>query len=771
MRRATLKIAMAIMAAAALAGVPSGAAAQPIPDDAPELHTYRDTGTPRADANKPLEQIEQERRLFRERTVACDGGDVAACGELGESYWLGIGTPQVRPIAGILFDEACAAGDAESCYRSGVLKRSVEGDAILQVSLGDLTQACDLGSVDGCIELARSYVDYSSVERDLGRAESILKGPCNAGNAAACRELGIVILKGEPDYARSVEAMTLLDSSCKSGDVEACREVHSYIENKVIMPALPHEPQVLYFGCVAGEARHCKLLGDRAFLGEGVVEDPAYAFEAYDRACALEAGFCHVVETMRAVPELRERCAVGHPDACARMGEIANSDETIYFDPIGAADLLSFACRGGEVSTCEAAGRAALDAAEGPGSAAAHDAREFLDISCSTGQLGACSTLAGELYHGGKLGEDRRRALEYYAVLCADDRDTDCEVLERHVLEDPSAPLPQAGSNFLPPDDPETGESAVAVRLAEMRAKRGSRCETNTLSFRGREYTDTLCDTTNRVINARLLNAGDAPWQALLWRPDRLRGIGELSQQGRVKCGGSVIAHGWVLTAAHCLVDYERSILGRGYTIRLGVHNPRADEGTIYPIRDAFVHPDYDPSDKAYDIALIRYWPQRGQHGAVPRPYGTIDYDRVPVERRRIAAGMPVYVYGWGATDERVRESTTGLRSGRMELTSLARCDRITGYSAADRRNTDPDAVPKENAALCALGRNRQSACSGDSGGPLIYYGDADDRPRVVGVVSGGPACGQTGVPGKYARVGLVSDWIRRTMSTGRSTR
>lgn len=137
--------------------LPSVALAQPDEDTDPGYRTYETTGTARAATDKPAAQVEAEERQFRELSAACSSGDVAACGELGGAYELGIGTLQVRPIAAILFNEACAAGVASSCLRSGMLNLASEDEAAADDALRDLEKACDLGSAGGCVELAITY--------------------------------------------------------------------------------------------------------------------------------------------------------------------------------------------------------------------------------------------------------------------------------------------------------------------------------------------------------------------------------------------------------------------------------------------------------------------------------------------------------------------------------------------------------------------------------------------------------------------------------------
>lgn len=126
----------------------------------------------------------------------------------------------------------------------------------------------------------------------------------------------------------------------------------------------------------------------------------------------------------------------------------------------------------------------------------------------------------------------------------------------------------------------------------------------------------------------------------------------------RVACGGSLIAEGWVLTAAHCITDKDgKSLIGSGHRIRLGVYNPQADEGVSYPILRAVAHPRYHQPSRAFDIALIRFDPRAGEKGAATNAIARIRIDPLPLDQREINAGMPVYTYGWGLTEFRGQSS------------------------------------------------------------------------------------------------------------------
>ena len=78
---------------------------------------------------------------------------------------------------------------------------------------------------------------------------------------------------------------------------------------------------------------------------------------------------------------------------------------------------------------------------------------------------------------------------------------------------------------------------------------------------------------------------------------------------------------------------------------------------------------------------------------------------------------------------------------------------------------------------LCA-GADGRDGCQGDSGGPLVCRADGqelrtvsgDGAPapaqlRLVGAVSWGVGCATPGLPGVYADVAAMGDWLQRAMA------
>jgi len=553
-----------------------------------------------------------------------------------------------------------------------------------------------------------------------------------------------------------------MDRQCRAGDARACDDAAVYWQN-VDDRIGPRTIAYRELACAADQVWSCTLLGDWALQdGDRSEAARARALFFYDRACSLGSYYCETAAAIRDEPQLAARCEGGDVAACGTIGKFYAQNGGPLEDKPRALALLGPACEGAAdpavaKDVCDLAADRVLEQWATSPDPLRLDA--YMARACAAGSQGACYGLAEELGPEGRLPTDMPRALALHEQLCAADNDTSCVMLERAIAEDPAAPLLIAGDDHMPDlSDPETAARLAAEREAENRAQeefRASLCTATSVVFRAITYDDQLCDNVAGVINAYAIRAGEAPWQALLWRPQVL-GRKRLTQAQRVLCGGAVIRTGWVLTAAHCLTDEGGvPILSGGHRIRLGVSNPLADEGYSYPIKQVIQHPEFTLKPLAFDVALVEYDPRQGERIGQVYPIRGIAIDRQPLAARPIRNRMPAFTFGWGRTTLAGGEVPTQLQGARLELRDGESCTRLTKF-----RGTLQDAL------LCAAGARGEQACFGDSGGPLITYGDAGRVPTVIGVVSGGVDCGRTGVPSRFTRLGhpRVQEWLNAVL-------
>ena len=710
----------------------------------------------------------QDEAAARAAEAGCEAGKSDDCARLGKAYMTGAGKPQNRPAAEVLLREACEKGAAEGCLTLGRLLRGREKilqphelDAERAAILAIFRRGCGLGALDACEEEAIALTSGDrTTQDDYAAAEALRRETCAKGGLASCRELAIRDFRviGAPE--RQEQAWLTLEDLCLRGDAESCSRVIDGADERA--PATPLA-ELRKSGCEAGIAQHCSALAKAAFAqGSGPPEARSAALALFDRACDLDTSACGPGKAIRARPEHAARCAAGSQDDCVALGELYADEGSLLYSPAEAIALLGAACEAGAQVACGSAAQQLLNRAERDGQGGGSQAEDWLLAGCEGGNDADCNWLASRLMRAERSLEDQARGGALLALTCERGDTLSCDELAERTRDDPAFALPLADQRFFAPD-----EAAVAERFRrkeeerriEREAWRKSICTTSIVTLRGVTYEDQLCLPVQRVIKGEVLRAGEAPWQALLWRPERVGGR-RIGWNDRIACGGALIREGWMLTAAHCVVDPAgRPLTGSGHRIRLGLHSAKENEGFSHPIRETFPHPSYHAPSRAFDIALVRFDPRAGSKGQTTYPIARIRLDPQPVGRRQIRSGMPVYIYGWGQTEFRGATSDL-LKGARLELEDPAICE----------RNNRFDVEPLKGALLCAAAADLAQACNGDSGGPLITYADADEVPTVIGVVSAGTDCGQTGVATRYTRVAKVRSWIDDVLA-GRSSR
>ncbi|XP_055613475.1 trypsin-1-like [Uranotaenia lowii] len=243
------------------------------------------------------------------------------------------------------------------------------------------------------------------------------------------------------------------------------------------------------------------------------------------------------------------------------------------------------------------------------------------------------------------------------------------------------------------------------------------------------------CRSAPRIVGGEQASAHEFPYQiSLQWV------FNEPGKETMHFCGGSLLDEYHVLTAGHCKTSYSE----KGYIeVVAAEHDTSVTEGSEQRrmVASFIVHEDYDGEVGPNDIAIIRVTEQFNLNDKV----ATVQLPKALEEFEGEAM-----LSGWGSI------STTPfpdypdvLRKASLPLVNYKECSRMYGpYSPVTETN------------ICAgTTDGSKSACSADSGGPLVKQ--QGDQNVQVGVVSWGAVpCGQPNRPTVFVSVPHFIDWI-----------
>jgi trypsin len=190
----------------------------------------------------------------------------------------------------------------------------------------------------------------------------------------------------------------------------------------------------------------------------------------------------------------------------------------------------------------------------------------------------------------------------------------------------------------------------------------------------------------------------------------------------RQVCGGTVLAGGWILTAAHCQNVAAVVRLKHGKAVPANLE--AVDGANLLKIEDCWRHPDYNNSTLANDLALIK----------LKQPPPGLE-------------SVPIVNPGW--TEKGQRLNIVGSAKCSIKEAALLRSSTV---STVDCKET-------LGATLCtAVDTGR--VFNNDSGGPVLANG------KLAGVISLGLRGPTT--PDRHMRLTSYRDWIQRVQAGDR---
>ena len=230
--------------------------------------------------------------------------------------------------------------------------------------------------------------------------------------------------------------------------------------------------------------------------------------------------------------------------------------------------------------------------------------------------------------------------------------------------------------------------------------------------------------------------------------------------ESRHRCGSTLIAHDWVVTAAHCVNPDE---IRTGLAVQLGVTDISTSQGLQVNVDSAVIHAGYDPRNiYINDIALLHLAPDKRARD--PRSVAIAMPDQRPLPPRQT-----VHAAGWGRinNDPRAQVNATALlRRVEMQTLDNPDCAGLAGYGPAKVKFAEGDSriIPRVHSRVVCVYGNTVKTCNGDSGGPLYFGGN---KAFLVGIVSWNKkGCEVTtdDSPGVYTRIQPYVPWINKAM-------
>lgn len=243
---------------------------------------------------------------------------------------------------------------------------------------------------------------------------------------------------------------------------------------------------------------------------------------------------------------------------------------------------------------------------------------------------------------------------------------------------------------------------------------------------------------SREIVGGATAAAGRWPWQVGLVQAN-IR-----SNFNAQFCGGTLVDEFFVITAAHCVTENDRSVTRRVDIRVLAGTQSLASGGNRHVVDRIVRHPDYNANTTDFDIAVIKL--------RTPVPGKKARLITVAQEADLAAPGDRALVTGWGSLNGG-NNFPTELQEVIVPIVSRSNCNDGNSYDGA------------VTARMLCAGETGKDSCQGDSGGPLVVRDSRNRYQMLAGVVSWGIGCAERNLYGVYSRVAVLRSWILQTMA------
>ncbi|XP_055597716.1 phenoloxidase-activating factor 2-like [Uranotaenia lowii] len=242
---------------------------------------------------------------------------------------------------------------------------------------------------------------------------------------------------------------------------------------------------------------------------------------------------------------------------------------------------------------------------------------------------------------------------------------------------------------------------------------------------------------------------GEFPWMLAVLREDKVMD----STLNVYECGGSLIAPNVAITGAHCVNNKPKEAL----LVRAGEWDTQT-KNELYPhqdrrVREIIIHERFQKGSLANNIALL----------ILDQPFDLAENIQpvcLPPKNYKFD-GNRCFASGWGKNVfGKEGKYQVILKKVQLPVVSHEQCQQsLRKTRLGNRFRLDPS-------FLCAGGTKNEDTCRGDGGSPLVCpIASSPTHFYQAGIVSWGIGCGEDGIPGVYANIAALRDWIDQKLA------
>lgn len=259
----------------------------------------------------------------------------------------------------------------------------------------------------------------------------------------------------------------------------------------------------------------------------------------------------------------------------------------------------------------------------------------------------------------------------------------------------------------------------------------------------------------DKIVGGKRAKIGYWPGQVVLRYKDNTNG----TDSEIYFCGGSLISSNTVLTAAHCVKEFEKKgdlLHMRNMPVEVVISTEDLTQVPANSVRQAVsvdIREGYVSANTGNDIALIKLSsPWNG-----PTARLALNANADPTQNDK----TPIIVAGFGVVHDKERLVQFNQNDGKPLLAGSDKLLEVSLPFVSEDicKKAYGDSILASQ--ICAgFDLGGKDSCQGDSGGPLVAF-DKYNCPYQVGVVSWGDGCAKENAYGVYTRISSYGAWIK----------